>query len=55
MSEQETCVTCRTDYSTADPEVVKQHAAPVACSCNRCSGKPECYPCGNMFCKCGVH
>lgn len=42
-STTQTCTTCKKDYDTSDPAVVKLHTEPVDCgTCGRCRGNPGC-------------
>ncbi|WP_225794807.1 hypothetical protein [Streptomyces aculeolatus] len=55
-----TCTICRTEYDETDEAAVKEHTEPVYCAetskrCNRCNGRPRCYPCGSSFCFCSAH
>lgn len=51
--ERPRCPNCGDSFSSGD---LARHSDPVECtSCYRCTGKPACYTCGNMYCPCKVH
>lgn len=47
------CPNCTAEFTEDN---VAWHTEPVHCTtCYRCTDKPACYTCGNMYCACKVH